>query len=129
MPGGGSTLSHISDELSKWSNKNLIDDELIGALVVQNALNAPLKRIVENAGKNGAVVVEKVKNNSFDIGYNALTHRFTNMYNEGIIDPAKVARSTLQNASSISSMVLTTECIIVNKTRLRRHKSRRSVKN
>lgn len=130
VPGGGSTLSHISNELFKWSNKNLIDDELIGALVVQDALNAPLKRIVENAGKNGAVIVEKVKNNDFNVGYDALTHTFTNMYNEGIIDPAKVARSTLQNASSISSMVLTTECIIVNKTKSKKYKNRRiSIKN
>lgn len=130
VPGGGSTLSHISGELATWSNKNLIDDELIGALVVQDALNAPLKRIVENAGKNGAVIVEKVKNTNFGIGYDALTNTLTNMYNEGIIDPAKVARSTLQNASSISSMVLTTECIIVNKTKFKSYKNKRvSIKN
>ena len=69
-----------------------------------------------NAGKNGAVIVENVKETDFEIGYNAATDEFIDMYNAGIIDPAKVTRSTLQNAASIASMVLTTECIIVDKT-------------
>jgi chaperonin GroEL len=115
VPGGGSTLAHISDELLEWAKDNLRDDELIGALIVEKALCAPLKRIASNAGKNGAVVVERIKENSFEIGYNAATDEFVNMYDAGIIDPAKVTRSTLQNAASIASMVLTTECIIVDK--------------
>jgi chaperonin GroEL len=115
VPGGGSTLTHISDELLDWAKDNLRDDELIGALIVEKALSAPLKRIASNAGKNGAVVVERVKENNFEIGYNAATDEFVNMYDAGIIDPAKVTRSTLQNAASIASMVLTTECIIVDK--------------
>ena len=115
VPGGGSTLAHISGELLEWAKDNLRDDELIGALIVEKALCAPLKRIASNAGKNGAVVVERIKENSFEIGYNAATDEFVNMYDAGIIDPAKVTRSTLQNAASIASMVLTTECIIVDK--------------
>jgi chaperonin GroEL len=79
-------------------------------------LSAPLRRIASNAGKNGAVVVERVKEKDFEIGYNAATDEFVDMYDAGIIDPAKVTRSTLQNAASIASMVLTTECIIVDKS-------------
>ena len=116
VPGGGATLTHISNELFEWARENLRDDELIGALIVEKALSAPLKRIASNAGKNGAVVVERVKENNFEIGYNAATDEFANMYDAGIIDPAKVTRSTLQNAASIASMVLTTECIIVDKS-------------
>ena len=78
-------------------------------------LSAPLKRIASNAGKNGAVVLEQVKQTEFEIGYNAATDEYVDMYEAGIIDPAKVTRSTLQNAASIASMVLTTECIIVDK--------------
>jgi chaperonin GroEL len=115
VPGGGTTLAHIADSLLDWAKENLYDDELIGALIVEKALSAPLKRIASNAGKNGAVVVEHVKEESFDIGYNAATDEYVDMYEAGIIDPAKVTRSTLQNAASIASMVLTTECIIVDK--------------
>ena len=112
---GGSTLAHISDSLLEWAKDNLYDDELIGALIVEKALSAPLKRIASNAGKNGAVVLEHVKEKEFEIGYNAATDEYVDMYEAGIIDPAKVTRSTLQNAASIASMVLTTECIIVDK--------------
>jgi chaperonin GroEL len=115
VPGGGSTLTHISTSLLEWAKENLTDDELIGALIVEKALSAPLKRIASNAGKNGAVVAEHVKEENFEIGYNAATDEYVDMYDAGIIDPAKVTRSTLQNAASIASMVLTTECIIVDK--------------
>ena len=115
VPGGGATLTHISLELFEWAKDNLSDDELNGALIVEKALSAPLKRIASNAGKNGAVVAEHVKEENFEIGYNAATDEYVDMYDAGIIDPAKVTRSTLQNAASIASMVLTTECIIVDK--------------
>ena len=84
---------------------------------MEKALSAPMKRISENAGKNGAVIVARVKDQGFEIGYNAATDEFVDMYEAGIIDPAKVTRSTLQNAASIASMVLTTECIIVDKAK------------
>ena len=115
VPGGGTTLAHIADSLLDWAKESLYDDELIGALIVEKALSAPLNRIASNAGKNGAVVVAHVKEESFDIGYNAATDEYVDMYEAGIIDPAKVTRSSLQNAASIASMVLTTECIIVDK--------------
>ena len=115
VPGGGTTLAHISEELFEWAKENLLEDELIGALIVEKALSAPLKKIASNAGQNGAVILEKVKEADFEVGYNAATNELVNMFDIGIIDPAKVTRSTLQNAASIASMVLTTECIIVDK--------------
>jgi chaperonin GroEL len=115
VPGGGTTLAHISEELFDWAKDNLVEDELIGALIVEKALSAPLKKIASNAGQNGAVVLEKVRAADFEVGYNASTNELVNMFDTGIIDPAKVTRSTLQNAASIASMVLTTECIIVDK--------------
>jgi len=83
-------------------------------MIIARAIIAPLKRIAQNAGINGAVIVEKVQEQEFEIGYNAAKNRFGNMFEEGIVDPAKVTRSGLQNASSIASMILTTECIIVD---------------
>jgi chaperonin GroEL len=115
VPGGGTMLAHISEELLDWAKDNLFEDELIGALIVEKALSSPLKKIATNAGQNGAVIFEKVKSADFEIGYNAATNELVNMFDAGIIDPAKVTRSTLQNAASIASMVLTTECIIVDK--------------
>ena len=88
--------------------------KLIGAVIISKAILAPLRRIAENAGINGPVIIEKVQQQEFEIGYNAAQNRFGNMYLEGIVDPAKVTRSGLQNATSIASMILTTECIIVN---------------
>lgn len=114
VPGGGSTLTHLSENLITWAKNNLKEDELIGALIISRAIVAPLKRIAENAGINGPVIVGKVQEQEFEIGYNAAKNIFGNMYDEGIVDPAKVTRSALQNATSIASMILTTECIIVD---------------
>ncbi|HAN46128.1 MAG TPA: chaperonin GroEL [Cyanobacteria bacterium UBA8156] len=115
VPGGGTTLVHLAPQLETWAKENLKGEELTGALIVKEALAAPLSRIAENAGKNGAVVVEYVKEKDFDTGYDAATDRFVNLLEAGIVDPAKVTRSALQNAASIASMVLTTECIVVDK--------------
>lgn len=117
VPGGGSTLVHLSVDLYAWAKNSLIDEELVGALIVNNALISPLTRIVENAGFNGAVIVAKVQQEKFHIGYNANQGHLVDMYKEGIIDPAKVTRSALQNASSIARMVLTTECIVVEQVK------------
>nr|YP_009394229.1 60-kDa chaperonin [Rhodomela confervoides]ARW62791.1 60-kDa chaperonin [Rhodomela confervoides] len=114
VPGGGSTYIHLSKELAIWAKNNLSGEELIGALIVEKALLFPLNRIVTNAGINGPVIVEKVKQSSFPMGYNVNSNILVDMYDSGIIDPAKVTRSALQNASSIASMILTTECIIVD---------------
>lgn len=112
VPGGGSILVHLSQELNTWANQNLSHDELIGALIVKNALRAPLSKIVHNAGCNETVIIEKIQNTCFSIGYNADKGIIADMYTAGILDPAKVTRSALQNAASIASMILTTECII-----------------
>lgn len=114
VPGGGATLAHLSENLITWAKNNLKEYELVGAMIIARAILAPLRRISENAGINGAVILEKVQEQEFEIGYNAAKNVFGNMYEEGIVDPAKVTRSALQNATSIASMILTTECIIVD---------------
>lgn len=114
VPGGGATFAHLSENLVTWAKSNLKEDELIGAIIISRAILAPLRRIAENAGINGAVIIEKVQQQDFEMGYNAAKDTFVNMYKEGIVDPAKVTRSGLQNATSIASMILTTECIIVD---------------
>ncbi len=115
VPGGGSTLTHLSNNLLTWSKTNLQEDELTGALIISKAITAPLRRICQNAGINGPIILEKIQQQEFEIGYNIVEDKFGNMYDEGIVDPAKVTRSALQNATSIASMILTTECIIVDK--------------
>ncbi|HEY9696424.1 MAG TPA: chaperonin GroEL [Trichocoleus sp.] len=115
VPGGGTTLAHLSPTLEEWANGNLTGEELTGALIVARALAAPLKRIAENAGQNGAVIAERVKEKDFNVGYDAAKGEFVDMFSAGIVDPAKVTRSALQNAASIAGMVLTTECIVVDK--------------
>ncbi|CAD5981558.1 60 kDa chaperonin 2 [Planktothrix tepida] len=115
VPGGGTTLAHLAPQLEEWANANLTHEALTGALIVSRALAAPLKRIAENAGVNGAVVAERVKEKDFNVGYNASSNEFVDMFEAGIVDPAKVTRSALQNAASIAGMVLTTECIVVDK--------------
>ncbi|BAQ66128.1 chaperonin GroEL [Geminocystis sp. NIES-3709] len=115
VPGGGTTLAHLAPELEAWATANLSAEQLTGALIVARALTAPLKRIAENAGQNGAVVAERVKEKDFNTGYDASNNEYVDMFAAGIVDPAKVTRSAIQNAASIAGMVLTTECIIVDK--------------
>ncbi|MEO1400402.1 MAG: chaperonin GroEL [Cyanobacteria bacterium J06635_1] len=114
VPGGGTTLASLAPELETWASSNLSDEELTGAMIVTRALASPLKRIAENAGQNGAVIVERVKEKDFKVGFDAATNEFADMFAVGVVDPAKVTRSALQNAASIASMVLTTECIVVD---------------
>ena len=114
VPGGGTTFVHLAESLKHWSKLNLKEDELVGALIMVKAITAPLRRIVKNGGKNSAIVLERVQQESFSVGYDAYTEDFGDMYDLGIIDPAKVSRSALQNATSIAGMILTTECIVVN---------------
>ena len=114
VPGGGTTLAHLAPSLEEWANGNLSGEELIGANIVAAALTAPLMRIAENAGANGAVVAENVKSRAISEGYNAATGDYVDMLAAGIVDPAKVTRSGLQNAASIAGMVLTTECIVAD---------------
>ncbi|WAL58263.1 chaperonin GroEL [Thermocoleostomius sinensis] len=115
VPGGGTTFAHLAPQLEEWAKSNLQDEQLTGAMIVARALYAPLRRIADNAGMNGAVIAEHVRGLPFDEGYDAAKDTFVNMFEAGIVDPAKVARSALQNAASVAGMVLTTECIVVDK--------------
>jgi chaperonin GroEL len=115
VPGGGTTFAHLAPQLEEWAKSNLQDEQLTGAMIVARALYAPLRRIADNAGMNGAVIAEHVRELPFDEGYDAAKDTFVNMFEAGIVDPAKVARSALQNAASVAGMVLTTECIVVDK--------------
>ncbi|MEB3230216.1 MAG: chaperonin GroEL [Leptolyngbyaceae bacterium] len=115
VPGGGTTLAHLSPALEAWANEHLVDEELTGAMIVARGLLTPLMQIAENAGQNGAVVAETVRTKDFAVGYDAAEDRYVDMFEAGIVDPAKVTRSALQNAASIASMVLTTDCIVVDK--------------
>lgn len=115
VPGGGTTLAHLMPAVTEWAQANLSGDELVGAMLVARALGAPLRRIAENAGQNGSIVLERVKDKPFNTGYDAQNDAFVDMFEAGIVDPAKVTRSALQNAASIAGMVLTTEAIVVDK--------------
>jgi chaperonin GroEL len=114
VPGGGATLAHLAPQLEQWAHDNLKAEELTGALIVARSLTSPLKRIAENAGVNGAVVAEHIKSLPFTQGYDAAKGEYTDLLKAGIVDPAKVTRSALQNAGSIAGMVLTTECIVAD---------------
>jgi chaperonin GroEL len=115
VPGGGTTFAHLAPDTETWAKQNLDGEELIGATILARALYAPLKRIAENAGQNGSVIAERLKEKEFNVGFNAANNTFEDMFEAGVVDPAKVTRSALQNAASIAGMVLTTECIVVDK--------------
>ena len=113
VAGGGSTYIHALDVLKDLKGDN--QDEQTGVNIVERAIEEPLRQIVANAGGEGAVVVQKVREGTGDFGYNARTGVYEDMRKAGVIDPAKVSRVALENAASIAGMFLTTECIIVDK--------------
>jgi chaperonin GroEL len=113
IAGGGSAYIHASKEVAKLS-ADLKGDEKTGAEIILKALEAPLYCIAQNAGLEGAVIVNKVRESSVGTGFNALTEEYVDMVKEGIIDPAKVTRSALQNATSVASTFLTTEAAVAN---------------
>ena len=113
VPGGGVAYIRCVEKLEGIKGDN--DDETTGILIVKRAIEEPLRQIVANAGVEGAVVVQKVKEGTADFGYNARTDRYENLLAAGVIDPAKVTRVALENASSIAGMFLTTECVIAEK--------------
>ena len=113
VPGGGVTYIRCVEKLEGVKGDN--DDETTGILIVKRAIEEPLRQIVANAGVEGAVVVQKVKEGNGDFGYNAHTDTFENLMAAGVIDPAKVTRVALENAASIAGMFLTTECVIAEK--------------
>ena len=110
VAGGGVAIVRAAKKLEKISGEN--DDEQTGINIIERAIEEPLRQIVKNAGMEGSVVVSKVKDGKNDFGFNAKTEEFENMMKAGIIDPAKVVRVALQHASSVSGMLLTTECVI-----------------
>ncbi|MFN6229253.1 MAG: chaperonin GroEL [Dolichospermum sp.] len=114
VPGGGTTLIHLSTKVEEIKAR-LSPEERIGADIVKKALEAPLRQIADNAGVEGSVIVSRVRETALNIGYNVATGEFEDLIAAGIIDPAKVVRSALQNAASIAGMVLTTEAIIAEK--------------
>lgn len=113
VPGGGVAYIRCLDSLEGFKGDN--DDETTGIRIVKRAIEEPLRQIVNNAGLEGAVVVNEVRNGKGDFGYNARTDKYENLFETGVIDPAKVTRVALENAASIAGMFLTTECVIAEK--------------
>jgi chaperonin GroEL len=112
VPGGGVALIRASAALANVKTEN--DDELTGVAIIRTAIEAPLRTIVSNAGLEGSVIVQKVKEGKDDYGYNARTDKYENMFAAGILDPTKVTRLALENAASVASLLLTTECVIAD---------------
>ncbi len=113
IAGGGSAYVHAINDVEKVASK-LEGDEKTGANIILAALEAPLRRIVENAGLEGSVIVDRVRNEKKGVGFDALSEQYVNMVQSGILDPAKVTRSALQNATSVASTLLTTESVVAN---------------
>lgn len=113
VPGGGVTYIRSIEALENLKGDN--EDEQTGIEIIKRAIEEPLRQIVYNAGKEGAVVVQKVKEGKGDYGYNARADRYENLLAAGVVDPAKVTRVALENAASIAGMFLTTECVITDK--------------
>jgi chaperonin GroEL len=113
VPGGGVAFIRAIEALDKFKGAN--EDETTGAAIVRRALEEPLRQIVENAGIEGSIVVQKVKEGKGDYGFNARTEEYENLLKAGVIDPTKVTRIALENAASIAGMLLTTECVVADK--------------
>lgn len=112
VPGGGVALLRAVEGIENLKGAN--EDEQTGIAIVTRAIEEPLRQIIANAGGEGAVIVQKVKEGKNDFGYNARTDKFENLYEAGVIDPTKVTRIAIENAASIASMLLTTECVITD---------------
>ena len=113
VAGGGVAYIRDIESLDGLQGEN--DDETTGIAIIKRAIEEPLRQIVANAGKEGAVVVQNVSEGKGDFGYNARTDVYENMHAAGVVDPAKLTRVALENAASLSGMFLTTECVIVEK--------------
>lgn len=110
VPGGGVAYIRAIDALEKLKGSN--EDETTGIMIVKRAIEEPLRQIIANAGGEGAVIVQKVREGKADFGYNARTEKYENLFAAGVIDPTKVSRIALENAASIAAMLLTTECVL-----------------
>ena len=113
VPGGGVAYIRAIEALEKLKGSN--EDETTGIAIVKRALEEPLRQIVANAGIEGSIVVQKVKEGKGDFGFNARTEVYENLFKAGVIDPTKVTRVALENAASIAGMLLTTECVVADK--------------
>jgi chaperonin GroEL len=112
VPGGGVALIRAIETLDKLKGAN--EDETTGIAIVKRAAEEPLRQIIANAGGEGAIIVQKVREGKDDFGYNARTDKFEALYKAGVIDPTKVTRIAVENAASIAAMLLTTECVIAD---------------
>lgn len=119
VPGGGVAFIRAIESLEKLKGSN--EDETTGIAIVKRALEEPLRQIVENAGIEGSLVVQKVKEGTGDFGFNAQTEVYENLLKAGVIDPTKVTRIALENAASIAGMLLTTDCVIADKPKKNEH--------
>ena len=119
VPGGGVALIRASSTLDKIIGLN--EDETTGITIVRRAVEEPLRQIIANAGGEGAVIVQKVKEGKDDFGYNARTDKYEKLYAAGVIDPTKVTRIAIENAASIAAMLLTTECVIADQPEENNH--------
>jgi len=112
VPGGGIALIRSIKTIDKL--KSLNEDESTGIAIIKRSVEEPLRQIIANSGGEGAVIIQKVKEGKDDFGYNARTESYENLYSAGVIDPTKVTRIAIENAASIASMLLTTECVIAD---------------
>ncbi len=119
IPGGGVAYLRAIKALDKLKGEN--EDENTGIAIIKRALEEPLRMIVENAGWEGSIVVQKIREGKDDYGFNARTEKYENLYESGVIDPVKVARIALENAASIAGMFLTTECVLVDEPEKESH--------
>ena len=110
VPGGGVAYIRAIKELESLKGEN--DDQTTGIAIIARAIEEPLRMISENAGIEGSIVIQKVKEGKGDFGYNARTDNYENLYSTGVIDPTKVTRIALENAASVAGMFLTTECVM-----------------
>ena len=110
LTGGGTALIRAAQKLEGVKPEN--EDEKLGIEIIRRAIEEPIRSIVENAGLEGSVIVNEVKNGKADYGFNARTEKYENLFQSGVIDPVKVTRVALQNAASIAGMLLTTECVM-----------------
>jgi chaperonin GroEL len=113
VPGGGTAFIRAIESLEKMKGAN--EDETTGIAIIRRALEEPLRTIVANAGLEGSIIVQKIKEGKGDFGYNARTDKYENLFKSGVIDPTKVGRVALEKAASIASTLLTTECVIAEK--------------
>jgi chaperonin GroEL len=112
VPGGGVAYIRASEALKNLKGDN--EDETTGIHIVARAIEEPLRQIAANAGVEGSVIIQKIREGKDDFGYNARTDEYVNMFEAGVIDPTKVSRVALENAASVAGMFLTTECAIAD---------------